>query len=148
MELAKQVKTLFGSYFSSDINTNRAEEKLLDIIRECLIFKVKLEQQEFDYYWWRSSEGTDFSSNDMESCNFIDEMGSTVQKSIWPSLYKVSFDHERLLIAPEIVWTKGSVVIDDPSKTDQADDEPEKSGQLEVDHKDESVILIERDRQE
>lgn len=111
-QLLQTVESLFGEYYSPSASKIDIRNCLMDFFRDCLGFKHKLEQQESDYYFQRSPTAAVYSPEHMNSLNFKDETGSTVQISIWPSLRKVSFDNEELLIEPEAVWTKEPVHVD------------------------------------
>lgn len=104
-ELLQKIETLFSRYYSPDIPKEDVYRGLHQIFEDCVAFKQKLERQEFDYIIDQSPPGTIYSSEHMNSLNFIEEDGSIVQMSVWPSLCKVSFDNEPLLIEHEAVWT-------------------------------------------
>ncbi|QGA17173.1 hypothetical protein EYB26_004843 [Talaromyces marneffei] len=114
-QFSQMVEALFSDYYSPNIHKDNTHRALLQIFEDCLSFKKKLERQEFEYQTRQSPPGTVYSTEKMKSLNFVEDDGSIVTMSIWPSLYKLSFENEELLIQPEAVWTKEPVHVGDDS---------------------------------
>ncbi|KAF3407435.1 hypothetical protein DPV78_000526 [Talaromyces pinophilus] len=119
------VETLFSDYYSPNVTKENTRKALHQIYENCVAFKKKLERQESDYVIKQSTPGILYSREQMNSLNFKEEDGSIVEMSIWPSLYKVSFDNEELLIEREAVWTKKPTQADNTGTGDLYDIEKE-----------------------
>ncbi|PCH00131.1 Hypothetical protein PENO1_047900 [Penicillium occitanis (nom. inval.)] len=120
-------------------NTRKA---LHQIYENCVAFKKKLERQESDYVIKQSTPGILYSREQMNSLNFKEEDGSIVEMSIWPSLYKVSFDNEELLIEREAVWTKKPTQADNTGTGDLYDIEKEIKQEVKAEEDDDELSLI------
>jgi hypothetical protein len=112
-KLLMKVGYLLSRYCGPNVEANAAHEVLFKYLKDCVAFKKKLERQESEYKFQRSAQGIPYSSEHMSSLNFKNDDGSTVQISVWPSIYKASFDNETLLIEPEAVWTEYPSNVDD-----------------------------------
>jgi hypothetical protein len=110
----------FGNFYSPNANKIDVREELKKFLDNCLAFKKTLERQEFEYVFRQSPPGTVYSAEKMNGLTYSEEEGSTVMMSIWPSLYKVSFDNEELLIEREAVWTKGPAQVDNSAMEHQS----------------------------
>ncbi|EED18607.1 conserved hypothetical protein [Talaromyces stipitatus ATCC 10500] len=116
-QLVQSVEALFSEYYSPGVQKEVVNKGLRQIFEDCVAFKKKLEYQEFDYDFRRSLPGAAYSSEYMNSSNYVEEDGSIVQISIWASLYKVAFNNEELLIEPEAVWTSQPDPVGDAEQT-------------------------------
>lgn len=109
------IDTVFGDYYSAKVQQAYVHEEIHQIFKDCLAFKKRLERQESEYTIQKSQPEAMFVSQRMKTLSFIEGEGSMVQMSVWPSLHKVSFDDEVVLIEPEVVWTKKPNQSDDSS---------------------------------
>jgi hypothetical protein len=119
-----------------------ASEGLKKVFDDCLAFKAALERQESDYVFRQSPPGTVYSAEKMKSLNYNEEEGSTVVMSVWPSVYKVSFDNDELLLELEAVWTKGPDQVDNSAMEHQSDVEKEIKQEVKTEGDNEEMSLI------
>lgn len=117
-------------------------EAIHQIFNDCLAFKKKLERQEFEYVFRQSPRETVYSAAKMNSLNYNEDEGSTVMMSIWPSIYKVSFDNEELLIESEAVWTKNPTHINESGTEDRYDIEKQIKQEVKSEEDDDELSLI------
>lgn len=136
------VEKLFSEYYSPGLQREVAHKGLRQIFENCLAFKTKLEQQEFDYSIRQSQPGTVYSSEHMNSLNYVDGEGSTVQMSIWPSLFKVASNDEELLIEPEAVWTRERNQVGDADMKDHSGVEQQIKREVEIEGDNDELSLL------
>lgn len=110
--LSSTAENCFGDFFSPNARKIEVHKELKKIFDNCLAFKKTLERQEFEYVFRQSPRETVYSAEKMNSVNHNEAEGSIVIMSTWPSIYKVSFDNEELVIEREAVWTKGPAQVD------------------------------------
>lgn len=121
----QKIDSLFCEYYSPDLQRPDVYGAFTKLMMDCFLFKLKIERQESEYLFRRSKSGETFCQSMMNSVNFNDSEDNLVQMSVWPSMYKVSFDHEELLLEPEIVWTQKPIDLDTTDKEQSFGFQPE-----------------------
>lgn len=138
------IDTIFGDYYSAKVQKGYVYEEIYQIFKDCLAFKKRLERQESEYIIQQSQSEAVFVAQRMKTLSFIEGEGSMVQMSVWPSLHKLSFDDEVVLIEPEVVWTKKPNQSDDSSMENFYGIEKEIKQEVKAEDDDDEVALVVR----